>query len=24
VATHSYVIQEEYSNTVHACTDGAF
>jgi hypothetical protein len=24
VNTHTYVIQEEYSNTVHACTDGAF
>jgi len=24
LAEHAYVIQEEYSNTVHACTDGAF
>jgi hypothetical protein len=24
MSRHSYVIQEEYSNTVHACTDGAF
>jgi hypothetical protein len=24
VAGHQYVIQEEYSNTVNACTDGAF
>jgi hypothetical protein len=24
VAANAYVIQEEYSNTVHACTDGAF
>jgi hypothetical protein len=24
IASNSYVIQEEYSNTVHACTDGAF
>jgi hypothetical protein len=24
LAERSYVIQEEYSNTVHACTDGAF
>jgi hypothetical protein len=24
LATNAYVIQEEYSNTVHACTDGAF
>ena len=24
VGLRSYVIQEEYSNTVHACTDGAF
>jgi hypothetical protein len=24
LAENSYVIQEEYSNTVHACTDGAF